>query len=48
MLLVKGTLEYLKKEGHLVKCLGPKAANWALLRVGIKDKSRSVQINSLF
>lgn len=42
MLLVKGTLEYLKKEGHLAKCLSPKAANRALRRSGGDDNSRSV------
>ena len=42
MLLVKGTLEYLKKEGHLAKCLSPKAANRTLRRSGGDDNSRPV------
>ena len=44
MLLVKGTLEYLKKEGHLAKCLSPKAANRTLRRSGGDDNSRPVMV----
>lgn len=44
MILVKGTLEYLKKEGHLAKCLSPKAANRTLRRSGGDDNSRPVMV----